>query len=116
MQIFGINHSGVPGVVAHLGEVLSPEEFEREFPRLYQCIDLINEQIFLRMNGRISRATWRNWQEGIKSNLERPDFAKARALIKKGATGSFTELRKLEVSGLSDDPRKWVAAWKRLCR
>ena len=101
---------------AHLGEILSPEESEQVLQRFYQYIDLTNEQIFLRMNGRISRATWLNWQEGIKSNLERPAFAQAWALIKNGATGSFTELRKLEVSGFSDDPRKWVAAWKRLCR
>lgn len=103
-------------VRAHLGELLSPEEFEQAFPRLYQYIDLTNEQIFLRMNGRISRSTWRNWQEGIKSNLERPSFAQAWALIKNGATGSFTELRKLEASQFSDDPRKWLVAWKRLCQ
>lgn len=37
-------------VKVHLGEVLSPEEFEQAFPRLYQYIDLTNEQIFLRLN------------------------------------------------------------------
>jgi hypothetical protein len=77
-------------VKAHFGEVLSAEEFELALPRLYQYIDLTNEQIFLRMNGCISRATWRNWQEGIKSNLERSAFAQAWAVIKNGATGSFT--------------------------
>jgi len=103
-------------VKAHLGEVLSPEEFEQTLQALYQYIDLTNEQIFLRMNGRISKATWINWQDGIKSNLKRPAFAKAWALIKKGAIGSFTELKKLEEREFSDDPRKWVAVWKRLCR
>ena len=103
-------------VKAHLGDLLSPDEFDQAFPSLYQYIDLTNEQIFLRMNDRISRATWLNWQDGIKSNLGRPTFAQAWALIKKDATESFTELRKLEVNGFSDDPRKWVAAWKRLCR
>jgi hypothetical protein len=103
-------------VRAHLGEVLSLEEFEEAFPRLYQYIDLTNEQIFLRMNGRISKATWLNWQDGIKSNLGRPAFAQAWARIKSGAVGSFTELRKLEDSGFEDDPRKWVSAWKRLWR
>jgi hypothetical protein len=99
-------------VNAHFGEVLSQEEFELALPRFYQYIDLTNEQIFLRMNGRISKATWLNWQDGIKSNLGRPAFAQAWTRIKKGATGSFTELRKLEESGFSDDPRKCVAAWK----
>lgn len=103
-------------VRAHLGKVLLPEEFEQAFPRLYQYIDLTNKQIFLRLNGRISRATWLNWQDGIKSNLKRPACAQAWARIKNGATGSFAELRKLEASGFEDDPLKWVAAWKRLWR
>ena len=52
-------------VKVHLCEELAPEEFERAFPRLYQYIDLTNEQVFLRMNGRISKATWFNWRDGI---------------------------------------------------
>jgi len=36
-------------VKAHLGQDLGEEEFEQAFPRLYQYIDLTNEQIFLRM-------------------------------------------------------------------
>ena len=103
-------------VRAHLGEELTEEEFERAFPRLYQSFDLTNEQIFLRMNGRVSRATWLNWRDGIQSNLGRPAFAEAWARVKRGLTVSFTELRKLEVSSFSDDPRRWVPAWKRLWR
>jgi hypothetical protein len=101
-------------VKAHLGQELGEEEFEQVFPRLYQYIDLTNEQIFLRMNGRISKATWLNWRDGIKSNLGRPAFTQAWARIKKGSNGSFAELRNLEASGFSTDPRKWVPAWKRL--
>lgn len=101
-------------VKAHLGQELGEEEFERAFPRLYQYIDLTNEQIFLRMNGRISKATWLNWGDGIKSNLGRPAFTQAWARIKKGSSGSFAELRRLEASGFSNDPRRWIPAWKRL--
>lgn len=103
-------------VKVHLGEELAPDEFEKAFQRLHQYFDLTNEQIFLRMNGRISRATWLNWREGIESNLERPAFAQAWAHVKKARTESFTELRRLETSRFSDDPRMWVPVWKRLWR
>jgi len=101
-------------VKAHLGQDLGEEEFALAFPRLYQYIDLTNEQVFLRMNGRISKTTWLNWGDGIKSNLDRPAFTQAWAHIKKGSSGSFAELRRLEASGFSNDPRSWIAAWKRL--
>jgi hypothetical protein len=68
----------------------------------------------LRMNGRISMATWLNWRDGIQSNLGRPAFARVWDRIKKGTTGSFTELRRLEASGFSDDPREWISVSKRL--
>jgi len=100
-------------VKAHLGEELGGEDFEQAFSRLYQYIDLTNEQIFLRMQGRVSRATWLNWRDGIKSNLGRPAFPKAWTRIKKGSSGNFMELRELEASGFSIDPLKWLPAWKR---
>src|SRR5262245_54224446 len=100
-------------VKVHLGQELAPHEFEQAFQRLYQYIDLTNEQIFLRMNGRISKATWLNWRDGITSNLARPAFEQAWARVKTGSTGSFAELRRLEASGFSDDPRNWVPVWKR---
>lgn len=101
-------------VKAHLGQDLGDEEFERAFPSLYQYVDLTNEQIFLRMNGRISKATWFNWVDGMKSNLDRPAFSQAWARIKDGSQGSFSELRRLEQRRFKDDPRKWIPAWKRL--
>jgi hypothetical protein len=101
---------------AHLGRELMEEEVEQALLGLYQYIDLTNEQIFLRMNGRISKATWLNWVDGIKSNLGRPAFTKAWAQIKDGSSGSFEELRRLEVSGFADDPRRWIPAWKRVWR
>lgn len=103
-------------VKVHLGEELTPDEFEQAFPRLHQYLDLTNEQIFLRINGRISKATWLNWREGIESNLGRPAFAQAWVRVKKATTESFTELRRLEASRFSEDPRIWTPAWKRICR
>ncbi len=50
-------------VKAHLGQELGEEELEQAFPNLYQYIDLTNEQIFLRMNGRTSKTTRLNWED-----------------------------------------------------
>lgn len=106
---------GIP-VKAHLGEELTEEEFAQAFPSLHRYLDLTNEQIFLRMNGRISRTTWLNWREGIESNLRRPAFTQAWSHVKKGTTEGFGELRRLEASRFSDEPRAWIPAWKRLWR
>ena len=103
-------------VKAHLGEELTEDEFAQAFPRLHQYLDLTNEQIFLRMNGRISRTTWLNWREGIESNLRRPAFTQAWSHVKKATSEGFTELRRLEASRFAEDPRTWIPAWKRLWR
>ena len=43
---------------ALLGEELTPKEHGYAFPLFFHYIDLSNEQIFLRKNGRISAQTW----------------------------------------------------------
>jgi len=93
-------------VKALLGDELEEEEFEEAFVGLYQYIDLTNEQVFLRMHGRISKTTWINWCDGIKTNLNRPAFAKAWGRIKVRSNESFTELRELESTGFSADPKQ----------
>ena len=93
---------------ALLGGALSNEAFARAFPALFQYVDLSNEQVTLRMNGRIRRSTWFDWCNGIQSNLRRPAFARAWDEIK-SSSHSFAELRRLEEGGFKDDPRTWVA-------
>jgi len=92
---------------ALLGANLKENDLQAAFPRLYQYIDLSNEQVFLRMNGRISRSTWINWCDGIKSNLSRPAFDQAWKKTKKKSDGSFKELRQLEKDQFKTDPRSW---------
>jgi hypothetical protein len=92
---------------ALLGHEVEAEDFARAFPALFQYIDLSNEQVTLRMNGRVREATWCDWSDGIASNLARPAFARAWGEIK-AQSSSFAELRRLERSGFKDDPRKWV--------
>jgi len=43
----------------------------------YTYIDFCNEQIFLRMKGRIRKVTWDNWLEGIEANMKLPAFQAA---------------------------------------
>jgi len=73
----------------------------------YHYVDLTNEQISLRMKGRVTRATWANWADGIRSNLSRPAFRAAWAEIARLAPDSFDDLRRLEASDFRADPRSW---------
>jgi hypothetical protein len=94
-------------VRALLGEELDEKEYAQALDDFYHYIDLSNEQTFLRQNKRISAETWKNWCDGIKSNLSRPAFRKAWEEIKSRANDSFAELRRLEASGFKDDPHSW---------
>jgi hypothetical protein len=62
---------------ALLGKPLADDEYRDSVPALYHYLDLCNEQVFLRQQGRISEATWTSWKDGIHSNLARPAFQKA---------------------------------------
>jgi hypothetical protein len=73
----------------------------------YRYIDLTNQQVFLRSQGRISERTWKNWCDGIESNLRRPAFEAAWKQISETAAEDFQELRRLERSNFSDDPIDW---------
>ena len=97
---------------ALLGHEVTDGEFAKAFPALFQYVDLTNEQVTLRMNGRVRKATWSDWSEGIASNLTRPAFTRAWSKIKAESSG-FAELRRLERTGFKDDPRKWTPWSKR---
>jgi hypothetical protein len=103
-------------VVAHLGHDLPEDEFRSVFPRLFQYIDLSNEQVFLRKAGRVSNSTWQQWRDGIKTNLSQPAFARAWDEVKAASGHRFTELRDLESSGFANDPRRWLSRSDRFKR
>ncbi len=94
-------------VRALLGEALTTEEAQATLAEFYHYVDLTNEQVFLRMNGRVTKATWLNWADGIASVLSRPAFKEAWQHIKQRAPDSFEELRRLEECGFQADPRSW---------
>ncbi|WP_234192238.1 hypothetical protein [Pseudacidovorax sp. NFM-22] len=80
---------------ALLGADMSPQDVAQALPAFYRYFDLCNQQLFLHQEGRIRKATWALWRDGIVSNLQRPAFARAWAEIAAKATGDFEELRAL---------------------
>jgi hypothetical protein len=97
-------------VAALLGETLNDSIQQNALSDFYRYIDLTNEQIFLRQQGRVRESTWANWAQGIRSHLGRPAFASAWSDIKARAPDSFTELRRLEKERFSSDPATWHPA------
>lgn len=72
---------------AHLDREMADSVYDLAFPVLFQYFDLSNEQIFLRLNGRVSKVTWFNWRDGIQSNIQRKAFRRAWEEIKAGSKG-----------------------------
>ena len=85
-------------IEALLGEELANDRHEQALPYFYHYIDLTNEQVFLRMKGRIRKDTWADWCQGIRVNLARPAFSRAWEQIKSRSPDTFEELRALERS------------------
>jgi len=101
-------------MAAHLNVDLVREELAAALPALFQYFDLSNQQIFLRMNGRVGLITWREWCEGIRFNLSRKTFAAAWEHIKAQDPHTFNELRRLESEHFTSDPFTWTSRWKHL--
>src|SRR5438128_12314380 len=59
-------------IQAHFDESVSDDEYRAALRHLVRYVDLTNEQIFLRLKGRIRGDTWRDWCDGIRSALRRP--------------------------------------------
>jgi hypothetical protein len=98
---------------ALLGKKLSAQEWNDTLDDFFRYIDLSNEQVFLRQNNRISKATWRLWCEGIKLKLELESFKDAWVYFKQESPESFKELQMLELKdNFKSDPRKWGENWQ----
>jgi hypothetical protein len=100
---------------ARFGDELSDADFDGAFPSIYQYFDLTNEQVFLRMNGRVSKIAWADWNGGIQSTLAKPAFKKAWSRVVE-SSNSFSELRRLVKSDFKEDPYYWVSLWGRVRR
>lgn len=87
------------------------DRYEGDLIHYYRYLDLTNEQIYLRKEGRVSKVTWESWREGIEAHLERDDFKNAWEDIK-DRTKSFNELRGFMNDDCNDDPRYWDPGWR----
>ena len=89
-----------------LGHALSEDEYQSSFDEFFRYIDLSNEQVSLRIRGRISKAVWEYWCAGIQANLSLPSFNRAWSEIQSQCS-SFQELRRLEAEKFIRDPKTW---------
>jgi hypothetical protein len=101
-------------IKAHLNEELEGDEFHATLPAFFQYLDLSNQQVFLRVNGRIGRATWDEWCEGIRFNLSRKAFHMAWEHLKERDGETLNELRRLERERFEFDPQCWMPWVKRM--
>lgn len=49
----------------------------------FDYFTLCEEEVHFRTRGKISRSTWEDWAEGIRSNMERHSFRQAWALLRR---------------------------------
>ena len=83
--------------------------------RIYNYLDLCNEQVYLRKVGRVSKKCWENWRAGIEDNLSpsrprrppRPEFVKVWKEVRKKDRGTFSYLERLEKDGFASDAYYW---------
>ena len=68
---------------------------------------LSREQIFLRMQARVSTATWGNWCSGIRAMLSRTAFRDMWKEILQYPRHGFDELARLIGDDFNTDPIKW---------
>ena len=95
-------------VDALIGLEISEEQYQQTRDDFFRYIDLSNEQVFLRKNNRISKATWELWRDGMKAFLARPSFNRAWKEFKAASPDIFRELRRLEGENFETDPCTWV--------
>ncbi len=74
---------------------------------IYNYLDLCNEQIYLRMKGRITYDRWIEWSKGIQQNLKRPFFKEVLKEVEKDSLETFTYLERLLQENYKNDPAKW---------
>lgn len=92
---------------ALVGDELCEKERALAYNEIYNYMDLCNEQIFLRMSGRIRKKTWNNWQEGMLTNFSLAVFERANQQIFDKLKHNFSELKRVKDSGCQTDPKSW---------
>jgi len=89
-----------------IGEEVPSSEANAVHNEIYNYMDLCNEQIYLRMSNRVSKKTWNNWQEGMKTNFELKAFNDTSIQVFEKLPTNFSELQSVKVLNFSTDPKK----------
>ena len=84
----------------------------RDHSEYVRYLDPSNQQVFLRMQRRVSSKTWRLWSEGIEDNLRRPAFEAAWTYVRRHSSHSYQELASCYGNWHIGPPRVW---WRRFC-
>lgn len=78
---------------------------------IFNYLDLSNEQIYLRKQGRVSDSRWENWKDGIVDNLRIEAINKlwgeVKTQDKARGKDTFSMLSKFETLGFKGNPQKW---------
>jgi len=92
---------------ALIGEEISSSQVSAVRNEVYNYMDLCNEQIYLRMPNRVSKTTWINWQEGMKTNFELKVFNDTLDEVFEKLPSNFSELQSVKALNFSTDPKKY---------
>ncbi|WP_296211323.1 hypothetical protein [Psychrobacter sp. UBA3480] len=92
---------------ALIGEEIPLSEASAVQNEVYNYMDLCNEQIYLRMSNRVSKKTWNNWQEGMKTNFELKVFNDTLNEVFEKLPSNFIELQSVKALNFSTDPKKY---------
>jgi len=95
---------------ALLGEELSDQERTEYLSEFYHYIDLCNTQAYHRERGRITKATWTEWEDGIQSNFERKELALVWAYVAAKRPKEFDNLRKVVSPQPCDETNPYLRA------
>lgn len=92
---------------ALIGEEISSSQVSAVRNEVYNYMDLCNEQIYLRMSNRVSKTTWINWQEGMKTNFDLKVFNDTLDEVFEKLPSNFSELQSVKALNFSTDPKKY---------
>ena len=92
---------------ALMDEDVSFSRIEAVNNEIYNYMDLCNEQVYLRMSNRVSKKTWNNWQDGMRTNFELKVFNNTVTEVFEKFPSNFSELQRVKASDFNTDPKKW---------
>ncbi len=90
-----------------IGDEVPLSEANAVHNEIYNYMDLCNEQIYLRMSDRVSKKTWNNWQEGMKTNFELKVFNDTLGEVFEKLPSNSIELQSVKALNFSTDPKKY---------